>query len=75
MFMQLRDLGRERVTRRVWGFGKERLAVEQGGGGDWNVACAIVATERLQWAVTRGPSLELAATQPARSRKCVNMYN
>jgi len=43
--MQLRDLGRERVTRRVWGFGKENRAAEQGGGWVWKVGWVIVAAE------------------------------
>lgn len=33
--MQFRDAGRERVTRRIWGAGKESWAKDVGGGGVW----------------------------------------
>ena len=37
VLMQFRDLGRERVTRRVWGVGKDRRVKDVGGGGVENV--------------------------------------
>lgn len=42
VLMQLRDLGRERVTRRMWGAGNESFVKELGGGGVENMGVVMV---------------------------------
>lgn len=47
--MQLSDAGRDSVTRRMWGAGKESSANDVGGGGLVNVGVGGDMAERWRW--------------------------
>ena len=67
--MQLRALGREKVTRRTKGAGKERLAKEVGGGGVWNCGADIAGTRgRLVLDSTVSPRTEYFVVEESSSK-------
>ena len=50
--IQFNDLGRHRVTSRIWGFGKEMVVKEVEGGGEENAVDAMMfLCLGLQWLV------------------------